>query len=60
LLLLLLLLLVFGLLRVLKLGQLMVIGVMLVVESPSRLLLLLWSLISLHTIRRDCTRDFLY
>jgi hypothetical protein len=57
---LLLLLLEFGMLRVLELGQLMVVRVMLVVERPSLLLLLLWSLISLHTIRRDCTRDFLY
>jgi hypothetical protein len=44
-----------------KLGQLMIVRVMLVVESPSLLLLLLlWPLISLHAIRRDCTRDFLY
>jgi hypothetical protein len=43
-----------------KLGQLVIVRVMLVVESPSLLLLLLWPLISLHAIRRDCTRDFLY
>jgi hypothetical protein len=43
-----------------KLGQLMIVRVVLVVESPSLLLLLLWPLIFLHAIRRDCTRDFLY
>jgi hypothetical protein len=49
-----------GVLELRELRQLMVIGMLLVVEGPSLLLLLLWSLVSLYTIRMHCTRNFLY
>jgi hypothetical protein len=52
-------------LALLKLRQLMMLVLLLlllllVVESPFLLLLKLWALIPLHSIRRDCTRDLLY
>jgi hypothetical protein len=39
---------------------LLLLLLLLVVESPFLLLLERWSLIPLHSIRRNCTRDLLY
>jgi hypothetical protein len=51
---------VLALLELRQLMMLVLLLLLLVVESPFLLLLKLWALIPLHSIRRDCIPDLLY